>query len=213
MQWHMLWRCRFVLIAPLAGGITSRGHICRCSRLGPSSAAFINTRHIRCAHNLIDRRRLSQQLFATPDDDSRSNNKSGNADEDEGRNLDHLKTRFRARVAYCGTPYHGWQLQPGRSTVQGEIEAVLALRFRRRVPVLGAGRTDAGVHARGQAVHFDLLSPREIPFVPPPRPTGVDSTETPIEGEEKQKCTDFCNELQHSMNRMLPLDIRVFNLQ
>ncbi|EED88284.1 hypothetical protein THAPSDRAFT_264420, partial [Thalassiosira pseudonana CCMP1335] len=94
------------------------------------------------------------------------------------------------RVAYHGTPFNGWQLQPGRSTVQGEIEEVLTRRFHRRIPVVGAGRTDAGVHARGQAIHFDLFHD-EIPFKPP----------TPPEI------------LQHSMNRMMPLDIRMFHLQ
>ncbi|KAL7531836.1 hypothetical protein ACHAXR_004265 [Thalassiosira sp. AJA248-18] len=139
-----------------------------------------------------------------------------------GRNNVHdqavIKTRFRARVAYCGTPFHGWQLQPNRSTVQGEIEDVLLRRFHRRIPVLGAGRTDAGVHARGQAIHFDLFRD-QIPFSPPPPPppnnAAGDSIESPIDvlAEDQQKCTDYCNELEHSMNRMLPLEIRMFNLQ
>jgi len=128
------------------------------------------------------------------------------------------KTRFRARVAYHGTQFHGWQLQTeNRSTVQGAIESILKLRFQdRRIPVLGAGRTDAGVHARGQAIHFDLL-PHEIPFVPPLPPTTIDSgipiMVTTDDDDQEQKCIDFINELEHSLNRMLPLDIRIFNLQ
>eukprot|EP00985_Skeletonema_marinoi_P033359 scaffold41104_cov234-Skeletonema_marinoi.AAC.2 len=67
------------------------------------------------------------------------------------------KVRFRSRVAYCGTPFCGWQLQPHRTTIQGEIEEALYRRYNRRIAVVGAGRTDAGVHARGQAIHFDLF--------------------------------------------------------
>lgn len=52
---------------------------------------------------------------------------------------------------YDGTGYSGWQRQPDVRTVQGELEKVLERLCNRPVPVLGAGRTDAGVHARGQA--------------------------------------------------------------
>ena len=52
---------------------------------------------------------------------------------------------------YDGTGYSGWQRQPDARTVQGDLEKVLERLCNRPVPVLGAGRTDAGVHARGQA--------------------------------------------------------------
>jgi tRNA pseudouridine38-40 synthase len=53
---------------------------------------------------------------------------------------------------YDGSAFAGWQLQPDRRTVQGEVERVLAELCGRRIVAQGAGRTDAGVHARGQAV-------------------------------------------------------------
>lgn len=59
-------------------------------------------------------------------------------------------------VAYDGAPFAGFAKQPGQRTVQGELEEALALLFRRPVDVVCAGRTDAGVHARGQVVSFEV---------------------------------------------------------
>ncbi|KAL7437762.1 hypothetical protein ACHAXM_005831 [Skeletonema potamos] len=97
-----------------------------------------------------------------------------------------------------------WQLQPHRTTIQGEIEEALYRRYNRRIAVVGAGRTDAGVHARGQAIHFDLVQD-EVPF-PSVLPNATASERNIISA-------DFCDELQYSMNRMLPLEIRLFQLQ
>lgn len=64
--------------------------------------------------------------------------------------------RVRIDIAYDGGPFSGWAIQPGLPTVQGTVEAGLALLFRRQVRVTVAGRTDAGVHARGQVIHIDI---------------------------------------------------------
>jgi tRNA pseudouridine38-40 synthase len=86
---------------------------------------------------------------------------------------------MRASLAYDGTAYRGFQLQPGEDTIQGRLESALAQMAKEPVRVTAAGRTDSGVHARAQVIHFVL--PRPIP------PQGI------LEG----------------LNSMLPDDIRV----
>ncbi len=65
--------------------------------------------------------------------------------------------RIRLDLAYDGAPFAGWAMQPGLVTVEGVLEKALAMLFRRRIRLTVAGRTDAGVHARGQVAHIDLL--------------------------------------------------------
>lgn len=65
-------------------------------------------------------------------------------------------------VAYDGTPFHGWARQAGVPTVQGALEACLARVCGSHVPLTVAGRTDAGVHAWGQVVSFDVARPCDL---------------------------------------------------
>jgi tRNA pseudouridine38-40 synthase len=66
--------------------------------------------------------------------------------------------RLKCIVAYDGTDFSGFQVQPGQVTIQGELEAALKRITGETIQVFGSGRTDAGVHARGQVIHFDTNS-------------------------------------------------------
>jgi tRNA pseudouridine38-40 synthase len=90
--------------------------------------------------------------------------------------------RIRMTVSYDGTDYHGWQVQPGLSTIQSVLEGVLGEIEGAPVKVAGSGRTDAGVHALAQVAAVTLVNP--IP---------VDN-------------------LRKAINRLLPLDIRVLEV-
>jgi tRNA pseudouridine38-40 synthase len=72
-------------------------------------------------------------------------------------------TRVALGIEYDGTNFLGWQSQPGVRTVQKTVEEAIALFLacQQRVAVVAAGRTDSGVHASGQVIHFDSLVERE----------------------------------------------------
>lgn len=90
--------------------------------------------------------------------------------------------RYRLCIAYDGTDFFGWQYQPARRTVQGAIERALAKLTGETVRVHACGRTDAGVHARGQTAHLDLARPWEAAA------------------------------LQKGLNALLPDDVRILSL-
>jgi tRNA pseudouridine38-40 synthase len=99
--------------------------------------------------------------------------------------------RLRLDLSYDGTDFHGWAVQPSLRTVQGELEAALATVLRTsHVGVTCAGRTDTGVHARGQVVHVDV---DEAALAA----AAVRSAATPVEA------------LVRRLNGVLPDDVRV----
>lgn len=63
--------------------------------------------------------------------------------------------RYFVQLSYDGTNYHGWQIQKNARSVQEEVEKALAIISREKVEVVGAGRTDTGVHATFYIAHFD----------------------------------------------------------
>lgn len=76
-----------------------------------------------------------------------------------------MEKNYKLTLAYDGTRLFGWEHQPDRDTVQGKLESVLERLQGQPVDIIGAGRTDAGVHARGQVANFTLdteRTPEEI---------------------------------------------------
>lgn len=71
-------------------------------------------------------------------------------------------SRFKALLSYDGTNFSGWAKQSDQRTVQGDVESALTTIYGQPVDVIVAGRTDAGVHATGQVIHFDLPEGSDI---------------------------------------------------
>lgn len=90
--------------------------------------------------------------------------------------------RYFIYLAYDGTAYHGWQVQPNGLSVQEVLTKALSTLLRVPTEITGAGRTDAGVHARQMVAHFDAAEPLE------------------------------CSRLTYKLNRMLPPDISVYKV-
>jgi tRNA pseudouridine38-40 synthase len=87
--------------------------------------------------------------------------------------------KYLMRIAYDGTRYSGWQIQPNSKSVQEIIEKALHTLLKAPVRIIGAGRTDAGVHALGQVAHFSLDADLD------------------------------CDKMGYALNGMLPHDIRI----
>ncbi len=66
-----------------------------------------------------------------------------------------MAQRYFLQLSYKGTNYHGWQVQPNAISVQGVLEKALSVILREKIAVVGAGRTDTGVHASFYVLHFD----------------------------------------------------------
>ena len=65
-----------------------------------------------------------------------------------------MKSNYQIIIEYDGTNYNGWQYQKNGSSIQNEIEKVLKKLLKKKIRVIGSGRTDAGVHAVGQSANF-----------------------------------------------------------
>lgn len=113
--------------------------------------------------------------------------------------------RFFVEFSYLGTNYHGWQIQPNAHTVQAELDRVLSIVFRQEIQTLGAGRTDAGVHAKQMFAHFDADIPK-MGFRFAKRKGEIDvKSDTSIIGDWLLQT----GQIIHSVNMMLPYDIAV----
>lgn len=64
--------------------------------------------------------------------------------------------KYRLKIAYDGTKYSGWQIQPNSLSIQEEIQNALSTSLRKPTKILGSGRTDQGVHAKEQVAHFEV---------------------------------------------------------
>jgi tRNA pseudouridine38-40 synthase len=93
--------------------------------------------------------------------------------------------RYFITLSYDGTRYHGWQIQPNGESVQERLQGALSTLLREEIIVTGAGRTDAGVHARMMVAHFD--------------------TAVRFEAEDGINCP----QLAYKLNKLLPYDIAV----
>jgi len=104
-------------------------------------------------------------------------------------------------MAYDGTDFFGWQIQPGQRTVQQIMTDALSTLFQEQVSVTGAGRTDTGVHASHFVAHFDTDLP--IDSDPGRKP----------EKERKNRENRSLEDWVFKLNRFLPADIAVFRIQ
>ncbi|CAM3425875.1 tRNA pseudouridine(38-40) synthase TruA [Flavobacterium chungbukense] len=90
--------------------------------------------------------------------------------------------RYFIQFAYNGTHYHGWQIQPNASSVQETLNKAFSVLLNEQISIMGAGRTDTGVHATEMFGHFDTEKTLEVPV------------------------------LVHKLNSYLPKDIAIFNI-
>lgn len=90
-----------------------------------------------------------------------------------------MNQRYFITLSYDGSRFHGWQVQPNGESVQSTLQRCLSTLLRAQIEITGAGRTDAGVHARQMVAHFDYEAPLD------------------------------CGQLTYRLNRILPQDIAI----
>ncbi len=104
--------------------------------------------------------------------------------------------RYFIFFGYDGTNYHGWQMQPNANSVQQELQHALSTLLRKEIEVVGAGRTDTGVHARKMAAHFDWTTSED------------NSDKVSVE-----RLPITLDQLVYRLNRILPRDIAVYEVR
>lgn len=120
--------------------------------------------------------------------------------------------RYFIFLQYDGTAYHGWQTQPDAVSVQETIEQKLSLLLRRELFIVGAGRTDAGVHSRHMAAHFEYDGFDEIAGVTYSYEEGEESGERKVSGyviNNRQALDEKLRTLTFKLNGLLPPDISI----
>lgn len=100
--------------------------------------------------------------------------------------------RYFITLSYDGTRFHGWQIQPNGISVQETLQKALSTLLRQPIEVVGAGRTDAGVHARMMVAHFDLPS-----------------TDAEASSANDARDEQWLSNLVYRLNKILPPDIAV----
>ena len=132
------------------------------------------------------------------------------------------RMRYFIFFGYDGTNYHGWQIQPNANSVQQELQRALSILLRKEIEVVGAGRTDTGVHARNMAAHFDW-NPEEK--VSEEKISEEKSSEEKISEEKsseekvsEEKVSEAripmaLDQLVYRLNRILPRDIAVYEVR
>ena len=90
---------------------------------------------------------------------------------------------YKLIIAYDGTLFSGWQIQPNSITIQEKLEKIICIIIKENISLIGSGRTDAGVHALGQTANFKCQNPLQIP------------------------------KFLKSLNGMLPLEIRIIRVE
>jgi tRNA pseudouridine38-40 synthase len=92
--------------------------------------------------------------------------------------------RYFMHLCYKGTNYNGWQIQPGKPTIQETIENSLEILLKQKISITGCGRTDTGVHARNFFAHFDIVPPH----------------------------LELMSNIVYKINCLLPSDIKIFGI-
>ena len=103
-----------------------------------------------------------------------------------------MMQRYFITLSYDGTRYHGWQIQPNGVSVQEKLQEALSTLLREPVAVTGAGRTDAGVHARMMVAHFEMDD---------------------VRGKMDDGRGMSPEQLAYKLNRLLPYDIAVSKVE